>query len=62
MRPMKLYAQLCILLYLEQSITPSSQIKDKIISLLSRYPDVSIRQMGFPRGWETEPLWNTSVV
>jgi abortive infection bacteriophage resistance protein len=61
-RPMKLYAQLCTLLYLEQSITPNSQIKDKLRSLLKTYPQTIIRQMGFPREWETEPLWNTPTV
>lgn len=56
-RPMKLYAQLCLLLYLEQSITPNSQIKDRLLSLLKVYPNNITRQMGFPRGWENEPLW-----
>jgi len=56
-RPMKLYAQLCTLLYLEQSITPNSQIKDRLLSLLKAYPNTITRQMGFPRGWENEPLW-----
>ena len=56
-RPMKLYAQLCLLLYLEQSITPNSQIKDRLLSLLKAYPNTITRQMGFPRGWENEPLW-----
>ena len=56
-RPMKLYAQLCLLLYLEQSITPNSQIKDRLLSLLKAYPNTITRQMGFPHGWENEPLW-----
>ena len=56
-RPMKLYAQLCLLLYLEQSITPNSQIKDRLLSLLKAYPNTITKQMGFPRGWESEPLW-----
>jgi abortive infection bacteriophage resistance protein len=57
-RPMKLYAQLCTLLYLEQSITPNSQIKAKLSKLLRNFPDRDISAMGFPRGWENEPLWN----
>ncbi len=56
-RPMKLYAQLCTLLYLEQSITPNGQIKDRLLSLLNTHPEPITRQMGFPRGWENEPLW-----
>lgn len=61
-RPMKLYALLCTLLYLEQSITPNSQIKNRLRGLLKAYPQAGIRQMGFPHGWETEPLWNTPAV
>ena len=61
-RPMKLYAQLCTLLYLEQSITPNSNIKDSLLNLFKMYPQVSMRQMGFPRGWELNSLWNTLAV
>lgn len=49
-RPMKLYAQLCTLLYLEQSITPNSQIKQRLLNLFSVYPHVNYKQMGFPNG------------
>ena len=56
-RPMKLYAQLCTLLYLEHSITPNSNIKEKLLSLLKANPNIGVRQMGFPLGWENEPLW-----
>lgn len=56
-RPMKLYAQLCTLLYLEQSITPNSQVKDKLMKLIDNYPDISLKQMGFPKDWQQQPLW-----
>lgn len=58
-RPMKLYAQLCTLLYLEQSITPNSNIKDRLLNLFKAYPQAIIRQMGFPRGWDTDSLWSS---
>lgn len=57
LRPQKLYPQLCILAYLEQSITPSGEFVKELKSLLGRYPMVDSRAMGFPSGWETEPLW-----
>ena len=56
-RPMKLYAQLCTILYLEQSILPNSNIKQQLLALFSDYPNVSLRNMGFPHGWQNEPLW-----
>lgn len=59
-RPMKLYAQLCILLYLEQSVIPNSQIKDRLLNLFKAYPHINVKKMGFSRGWENEPLWQSS--
>lgn len=59
-RPMKLYAQLCTLLYLEQSITPNSQIKNRLLNLFKAYPNINVKKMGFPHGWRNEPLWQYS--
>lgn len=56
-RPMKLYAQLCTLLYLEQSITPNSQIKLRLRKLFADYPNVNFKQMGIPDRYTNEPLW-----
>ena len=56
-RPMKLYAQLCTLLYLEHSIAPNSQIKNRLLDLFAKYPTISLKQMGFPRDWKSQPLW-----
>lgn len=53
----KLYAQLCVLAYMEQTITPSSTFKDNIISLIQAHPSIDISAMGFPKDWQTEPLW-----
>lgn len=47
-RPMKLYAQLCTLLYLEQSITPNSQIKNRLLNLFKAYPNINVKKMGGP--------------
>lgn len=32
-------------------------MKAKIDALLAEYPDIDVAAMGFPRGWESEPLW-----
>lgn len=34
-----------------------SNMKTKIDVLLSAYPSIDINAMGFPKGWEDEPLW-----
>ena len=57
LRPMKLYAQLCYLAYLEQSICPNSDFKEEIIMLLSDKSQTITKAMGFPKNWQEEPLW-----
>ena len=26
--------------------------------LFDDYPEIDLNALGFPKGWETEPLWN----
>ena len=56
-KPIKLYHQLCTLLYLEQTITPCMDLKSSLLKLFAEYPNVDLHAMGFPHGWENEPLW-----
>ena len=53
----KLYHQLCTLLYLEQTITPCMDLKSSLLKLFAEHPNVDLHAMGFPQGWENEPLW-----
>ena len=32
-------------------------MKSKIDALLANYPNMDTAAMGFPKGWEQEPLW-----
>ena len=57
-RPMKLYAQLCYLAYMEQTIKPIHPFKQKLVELLSDKPKSILKAMGFPENWQSEPLWN----
>ena len=56
-KPIKLYHQLCTLLYLEQTITPCMDLKSSLLKLFAENPNVDLHAMGFPQGWENEPLW-----
>lgn len=56
-RPVKLYAQLCYLTYIEQSINPNSNFRDEIVNLLSNKPQHILKAMGFPIDWKNETLW-----
>ena len=49
---------LCMIKYLLQTVNPNNSFRSKLKSLLNKYPNVDIAAMGFPPGWESEPLWN----
>lgn len=56
-KPHKLYAQLCCLAYMEQTVDPQCGFASRLKALLAKYPMVDVAAMGFPSGWELEPLW-----
>ena len=56
--PIKLYVQFCYLAYLEQSINPNSAFRKGIVDLLNDKPKQTLKAMGFPENWQSEPLWN----
>lgn len=55
--PSRLYALLCCLIYWVNNIQPDNTIKDDILQLMKRHPNVDHSAMGFPKGWEQEALW-----
>lgn len=60
-RQQKLYAQLCVLAYMEQMISPNCDFAKDIINLIHRHPEIDVKAMGFPNGWENEPLWKEKI-
>ena len=54
---LRIYFSLCIIKYFLNIISPNNDMRDKIEALLSDFPSIDIKAMGFPRGWENEPLW-----
>ena len=54
---LRIYFNLCIIKYFLNIISPNNDMRDKIEALLSDFPSIDINAMGFPRGWENEPLW-----
>jgi abortive infection bacteriophage resistance protein len=55
--PLKLYPQLCIMTYLQNTIHPNNCFAPQLKALLAKYPNVDTRAMGFPATWQNEPLW-----
>lgn len=53
----RLYAVLCCLLYWLNAIDSQNELCANFKDLLSRYPEVDTKAMGFPKCWQDEPLW-----
>ena len=58
---LRIYFDLCIIKYFLNTISPHNDMKAKIDALLSDYPGIDTAAMGFPCGWESEPLWQLST-
>lgn len=52
-----LYPQLCYLVYWLNSISADNTFVKRFKHLLNEYPTVDTSLMGFPIGWENEPIW-----
>jgi abortive infection bacteriophage resistance protein len=53
----KIYAQLCCIIYWQNSIYENNDFVNKFKQLLQKYPNIDVTAMGFPKDWEMEPLW-----
>ena len=53
----RIYFALSIIRYFLNIINPQNDFKSKIYTLLSEYPEINPSAMGFPQGWDNEPLW-----
>ena len=54
---LKIYFDLCIIKYFLNIISHKNDMTDKLKSLLSTFPSIDTAAMGFPQGWEKEPVW-----
>ena len=54
---LRIYYNLCIIKYFLNIISPQNDMRDKITKLLSDFPNIDTNAMGFPNGWQNEPLW-----
>lgn len=53
----RMYFRVCIIKYLLFTVSPNNRFTGKLESLLAGYPAIDIKAMGFPCGWQNEPLW-----
>lgn len=53
----KIYLSICIVAYMLKRITPTSNIKGKLLALINRLPSTDLRAAGFPSQWRNDLFW-----
>ena len=53
----QIYFILSIIIYLLNTVNPNHSFISRFKELLTRYPSIDIKAMGFPENWENEKLW-----
>lgn len=53
----RVYFDLCIIKYFLDKVSPNNDMLAKLRWLFVKFPEIDIAAMGFPKGWEFEPLW-----
>lgn len=57
-RPNKIFAALCCIKYISNIISPDSDIKRNILSIIGYGGNLlNLHEMGFPRNWKTLDVW-----
>jgi abortive infection bacteriophage resistance protein len=55
--PYKVYAYICCMQYILNIISPYHSFRDKIIDLMKNCPLLQEKEMGFPKDWQKENIW-----
>ena len=55
--PLKVYFDMCIIKYFLDIISSNNDMLDKMNRLFATFPEIDMDALGFPSGWENEPLW-----
>lgn len=53
----KTYYILSMLVYLMNRIKSENDVVERFKTLLTKYPNIAPKAMGFPANWKNEPLW-----
>lgn len=53
----RIYFNICIIKYFLDIISPRNDFKSKLLYLLTKFPQIDLKAMGFPVNWEQEPIW-----
>lgn len=53
----RVYYNICIIKYFLDTISPNNDMCEKLKRLFACFPEIDKRALGFPVGWESEPIW-----
>lgn len=53
----RVYYNMCIIKYFIDIISPNNDMLNKMHNLFNKFPEINLGALGFPLGWEQEPLW-----
>ncbi|MDM1716620.1 MULTISPECIES: Abi family protein [Pseudomonadota] len=56
----RLYVVILLIVHLMQQVSPNSNWAGMFVMLLNKYPDVPLRNMGFPDDWQQHPFFTES--
>ena len=58
--PRRIYFDICIIKYFLDIVSPGNDMPGKLRWLFVDFPEIDLRALGFPDGWEFEALWKSS--
>lgn len=53
----KIFPLLCGILYLNDFASPGHHLRNEIFNLFDMFPNIEIKKLGFPNGWQEQPIW-----
>lgn len=53
----KIFPILSAIIYMNNEINPGHHIKKELVELFAKFPNSQLSKMGFPRNWQSEPIW-----
>jgi len=55
--PQRIYFDICIIKYFLDVVSPENDMLAKLRWLFVDFPEIDLQALGFPDGWEFEPIW-----
>lgn len=56
----KVYAYICCMQYVLNIISPGHEFKNNLVALMKNCPMLQEKEMGFPKDWQNEKIWQTN--